>query len=88
MKLQELKDFLNTLSEEQLNQSAWFFEGDETDPVEIDSWEVSEEDIYWEHHGDCLGTLEEAKKTLGENWDSEKDELAIIRKGTVTFHSL
>lgn len=86
MTLQELKDFLLTLSEDELKQEAYFFPGDDTDGIEIDSWEVSEEDMFWEHHGDCMGNLEQAKEFLAEEWENEKDDLVIIPKGTITFH--
>lgn len=88
MTLQELKDFLGTLSEEQLKQEAFFFQDDETDGVKIDSWDVSGEDFYWERHGDCLGNLEQAKayiESSGEKWADQ--DLVIIPSGTVTFHS-
>lgn len=87
MTLQELKTFLGTLTEEQLAQKAVFFQ-EEQQGVEIDSWDVSEEDIYWEHHGDCYGNLEQAKETIGEEWENEKDDLVMIPKGTITFHGL
>lgn len=88
MTLQELKDFLGTLTEEQLKNPAIFFPDDDEQGVEIDSWEISGEDMYWEHHGDCLGNLEIAKESLGEDWENEKDDLVIVPKGTVTFHGL
>lgn len=64
------------------------FNEDEETPLMVDSFEVSKEDIYWEHHGDCLGNIEEAKASFsnGENWDDEKEDLIISPKGTVTLH--
>lgn len=88
MTLQELKDFLGTLSEEQLKQPAIFFPGDDTDGLEIDHWDISEEDMYWERHGDCLGNLEQAKDTFGDEWEEVKEDHVTVPKGTITFHSL
>lgn len=90
MTLQELKDFLGTLSEEQLQQQAVFFPGDddEAEGTEIDSWDVSEEDMYWERHGECLGNLEQAKDTFGDDWEFVAEDHVKIPKGTVTFHGL
>ncbi len=86
MTYQELKDFLGTLSEEQLQQPAVVFEGDEENGKELESWEVSFEDFYWGGcGGDCLGTLEMAKESYGDDWEDEKDELIKIPKGTVTL---
>lgn len=77
MILKELKEFLNTLTPEQLEQQAIIFIGDEEQGHEIDHWNILDEDVYWEHHGDCLGSLEQAKETLGEDWENEKDDLVV-----------
>lgn len=90
MTLQEVKDFLGTLSEDQLKNPFVFFPGDddEAEGTEINSWYVSEEDMYWEHHGDVIGNLEQVKDTFGDDWENEIEELIKIPKGTVTFHGL
>jgi len=66
-----------------------FKEDEETGDL-VDSWEISEEDVYWEHHGDCLGPLEQAKQSFEteEDWENEKDDLIVIPKGAITFHTL
>lgn len=88
MILSELKAFLDTLSPDQLTQQAIVFLGDDEQGHEIDSWDVSGEDIYWETHGDCLGPLEVAKESIGEDWENEKDDLVIVPKGVITFFTL
>ena len=88
MKLAELKSFLETLTPEQLEQQAVTFRGDGEEGAEIDHWHISEEDCFWERHGDCLGTLENAKESLGEDWEDEKDDLIIVPKGSISFYTL
>lgn len=88
MTLSELKEFLNGLSEDQQKQSTVIFIGDEEQGHIIDHWSISEEDIYWDPHGDCLGNLESAKETLGDDWEDEKDYLIVEPKGLISFYTL
>lgn len=88
MTLLELKQFLETLSSEQLEQPAVVFVDDDETGHEIDHSHITTEDIYWEHHGDCLGTIDEAKESLGDEWEDEKDDLVIIKAGAISLHTL
>lgn len=86
---QELKEFIETLNETQLQQQVVVFDGDKETAIMIEHSDISEEDIYWEHHGDCLGPLKEAKEDFSdEEWEDEKEDLIIVPKGTVTLHSI
>jgi len=91
MKLKELKAVLNTLTEKQLESTAVLFEGDDEIGKEIDSWEESQEDIYW-YEGDCWGDAKTAQEGLDELNKEDDDKLTLedlfkVPKGTVTFHA-
>ena len=85
MNLQQMKDVLDTLTPEQLTQPFVVFLNYDSEGNEVTEINISDEDIYWEHHGDCLGNLQEAKKYFGDEWESEKDDLIIVSKGTVSI---
>ncbi len=87
MTYKELKEFIGSLNEEQLEQEVIVFIDDEETGKQIDSWEISQEEIYWERHGDCLGNLEEAK-SMTEDWEDVKEDLIIVPKGFVSLNCL
>jgi hypothetical protein len=87
MTYRELKESLGTLTEDQLNQPAIFFKDDDETGTEIDNLDISQADVYWFHHGECLGNLKDAMETLGDEWENEKDDLIIAPAGTVTLHN-
>lgn len=88
MNYRELKEFLETLTSEQLEQPAVVFESEDEQGKFIDSHEVSDEDFYWEHHGDCIGNLDEVKSQFGEKWEEEIDDLIKVPAGMVSLHLL
>lgn len=73
MTYKELKEKLNTLSEEQLNQTATVFINDEEVSCEIDSWEEQQEDIYW-MDGDCYGGLQNVQEQISKMNESEPED--------------
>lgn len=87
MNYRELKDLVNKLDESQLNQTAYFLPVPDEVGIEIDSMCITDEDIYWEHHGDCLGNLQEAKDYLREDFENDLTDLIIVPKGLVTLHA-
>lgn len=89
MTYRDLKLFLETLSEEQLNQDVHVVREDEY-AGKLEEGVMSDEDIYWDH-GDCLGDLKTAKETVegwGKKWEEEAEEFTITPKGTVTLHTV
>lgn len=85
MKYKELKEKLNTLSDEQLEMDVVVFENEEEQGKVIDSWDESDEDFYWDG-SDCVGNLEMAKESYGDEWEDEKDSLVCVPKGTFSLH--
>lgn len=85
MTYKELKLFIDTLTEEQLDQAVGFFDDDSETGKAINGWEISNEDLYWEHHGDCIGTLEHVKESFGDDWEEELEDLIKVPKGTVSL---
>lgn len=85
----ELKQQLEGLTEEQLEQQVVVINGDTEDVLMPSFIDISKEDIYWEHHGDCIGNLEEVKKQCadeGLNWEDEILDMVKCDTGTVTIH--
>lgn len=84
MKLQELKDKLNSLTDEQLDYPVIVFEGEEEIGKEIDSWDESDEDYYW-LDGDCYGNIDGAKEAIKEDDSITLEDFTVIKKGTFTL---
>lgn len=88
MILRELKDKLNTLTEEQLNQSVIVFDEHEEIGNEITTWDEQDEDIYW-LDGDCYGNKESVLEYIEK--DEDKDDpltieaFHVIPKGYFTL---
>ena len=83
---EELKTFVNSLNEEQLKQQIPIFIDDEETAHMLTGGEVSQEDIYWEHHGDMIGNLEKVKehaKEEGINFNELLEDLVKCPAGTV-----
>lgn len=94
MTYKELKEKLETLTEDQLNQTTVVFNNDEEIGNEIDGWEESEEDFYW-MDGDCYGDLKTTNEQIVDinKTEPEDDPITIedftkIPKGTFTLHTL
>lgn len=88
MTYKELKLFIETLTDEQLEQAVGFFDEDTEAGKAIDGWDISTEDIYWEHHGDCVGTYNDVKdlaKSEGIDIDDAIEDLIKVPKGTVSL---
>lgn len=91
MKLKELRDKLNSLTDEQLDGPCVIFRNEEEQGEEIDSWEEMPEDIYW-MDGDFYGDLEQVKETIerdNSQHPGDPDPLKVeyfvcVKKGT--FH--
>jgi hypothetical protein len=82
--LDDLKDFLDTLTEDQLQQPILL--ADEDDPVRNIYPSISEDDLYYnsDEPGDC-GTLAELKDIWGNDFHQEEYTISFP-KGTVLFY--
>lgn len=80
MTYQELKDFCNKLTADQLTQDVYVAREEEA--VRVLCGDVSEEDMYYVD-GDAVGTLEDFKET---DPDWEDSDFTIVPKGTVRLH--
>lgn len=86
----ELLEKLNSLSEEQLSQQVIIFYGDnETAYLEVKVL-ISDEDIYWERHGDLMGNLKEVEQYYKDNpsdftLEEELEDLVKVPAGYVTI---
>ncbi len=88
MTFRELQDRIKFFNEEQLDQQVpVFIDNDDETAHILDSIEISDEDIYWEHHGDCIGNLDAVKETFEDKWEEEQEDLVKQPKGTVTLHT-
>lgn len=83
MTYKDLIEELQALSPEQLLQPAHVLAGEDENARPVDSLDISDEDVYWEHHGDCIGNLEQVKETFGEDWEHEIEDLIQVPAGTV-----
>lgn len=89
MTYKELKDFLGTMTEEQLNQKVVVFRDDAEEGEYLDSWDVSTEDIYWTDDGDCCGPLDVAKdsaKDEGIEWEEAVKDMVVVQAGQVSLY--
>jgi hypothetical protein len=85
MTYNELKSFLETLNESQLNQQVVVskIDDEEAAAIQVDGYEIQDEDIYWDH-SDCYGNKEAALASYGDNAkDEDLLDLTIVPKGTV-----
>lgn len=80
-KLKDLKDFLDTLSEEQLLQEADFCVVDVCN-YKIKSAYISNDDEYF-IDGESMGNLKQFKQEWPYEWKSMIEEAIIVPKGTV-----
>lgn len=88
MTYKELKEFIETLNEDQLKQQIAIWNDNETVSLIVDRCEISEEDTYWEHC-DCYGNEKMAKAYIegqGDKWEDEKDNFTVCPKGTITLY--
>jgi len=89
MTYKELKDFLVTLTEEQLNQTVVVFRDDEEQGEPVDSWDITPEDIYWTYDGDCCGPLDVAKESAKDEdieWEEAVKDLVMAPAGQVSLY--
>ncbi len=85
MTYKDILDKLQTLTPEQLNQTAEVYINDEVDGEIIEDICISGDDLYWTEDYRCVGNLKEVKEQLGDKWESEKDDLLFEPAGTVSF---
>jgi len=81
MNYQELKDFCNKLTEDQLKVEVWVARTDDT-PIKVSCGHISEEDEYFDHT-DGLGTLDIIKKENPNDWEDVIADATLVPKGTV-----
>lgn len=81
MNYQELKDFCNSLTAEQLKQEVYLSQVDGI-AIRVGCGHITEKDQYFEH-SDSLGTLEEIMNENPEDWKDIVDDAALCPKGTV-----
>lgn len=77
----DLKAFCNSLTEEQLQQEAYFTIVDGA-ATKIESAHVQDVDRYFDHC-DEIGTLEEIKNENPEDWQDVIADATVVPKGTV-----
>jgi hypothetical protein len=80
MTYQELKDFCNSLTPEQLQQKVYLSIVD-SHAEKVVSAIVTKEDEYFDH-GDGLGTLEEIKSESPDEWEDIIADAQLCPKGT------
>ena len=83
MNYEDLKDFLETLSEDQLKQKMMI--SIEEEPVKLIYPSILTDDIYYDidDHENC-GTIEELKECNGSDLDINNYKISFL-KGTVLF---
>ena len=81
MTYQELKDFCNTLTEDQLKQEVYLSQTDDA-AIKIESAVISNEDIYFDHTEE-LGNLQSVKDDNPDDWEDIIEEATLCPKGTV-----
>ena len=81
MNYQLLKDFCNSLTDEQLQQDVYLAQVDSAS-IKVECAHITEEDEYFDHT-DCWGTLEEIKANHPEDWEEIIEDATICPKGTV-----
>ena len=86
MNYKQLKDFLNTLSEAQLEMPVVFFEGDNETGTQIDYTETSKESFYW-MDGECYGDKKMVDEEISKDESLSLEDFLCIPAGTVTLHS-
>ena len=89
MTYKELKDFLGTLTEDQLTQKVVVFRDDAEEGEYLDSWDVTPEDIYWTDDGDCCGPLDIAKESAkdeGIEWEEAVKDMVVVHAGQVSLY--
>lgn len=79
-----LKGFLETLTEEQLNQPVVVFRDDEETGEVVDSWDSTPEDVYWDD-GECVGNLPEAYIYCTNNGVNIR-ELTVVKAGQISLY--
>lgn len=81
MTYKQLKDFCNSLTEEQLEQEVYLSQVDDA-AISVDGAGVSQEDEYYDHC-DGYGTLEMIKENYPDEWEEIIEEASVCPKGTV-----
>lgn len=81
MTYKELKDFCNSLTEEQLTQEVYVARVDDS-PVKVESHEITDVDRYFDHT-DLIGTLEEIKADNPDDWQDIIEDATLVPAGTV-----
>jgi hypothetical protein len=81
MNYQTLKDFCNSLTEEQLKQEVYLAQVD-SNAIKVECCHITERDEYFDHC-DSLGTLDEIKKENPDDWEDIIEDATLCPKGTV-----
>lgn len=82
MNYQQLKDFCNSLTPEQLTQEV-FLSG-EDQAYKVDGADISTEDQYFDH-AEHIGNLKSIKDENPEGWETEIEDYTLVPKGTVSL---
>lgn len=83
MTFQKIKERVNTLSEEHLQEEA-YVSMDDNGAVKIGCLHITEEDEYFDHT-DPLGTLEMIKEENPDDWEDIVEGATLVKKGTIMF---
>lgn len=81
MNYEKLKQFCNSLTEEQLQQEVYLALVD-SHAEKVASALVTEADEYFDH-GDSMGTLEMIKEENPDDWEDIISDATLCPKGTV-----
>lgn len=81
MNYQQLKEFCNLLTNEQLQQEVYFCKVDDCS-IKVERALITEEDEYFDHT-DSLGTLEIIKEENPGDWEDIILDASMTPKGTV-----
>lgn len=81
MNYQDLKDFCNSLTDEQLKQDVYLARTDDS-AIKVECAHISEEDEYFDH-GTGLGTLEMIKEENPDDWEDIIEDVTLCPKGTL-----
>jgi hypothetical protein len=81
MNFQQLKDFCNSLTAEQLQQEVYLARTDDS-AIKVEAGHITEEDEYFDHT-DGLGGLESIKTQFPDDWEDVVADATLCPKGTV-----